>query len=267
MTTNHNIRVGFYICHCGHNIANTVDVTAVAEYASKLPHVAVSRDYKYMCSDPGQEMIQKDIHDLNLTRIVVASCSPLLHEATFRSATEKAGLNQFFMQMVNIRENASWVHESRELATLKAKDLVRAAIHRVAFHKALEKKKVPVNPAVMIVGGGIAGITAALNIANAGKKVYLVEKEPTIGGYMAKFDKTFPTLDCAACILTPKMSAIKKHPNITLWSYSEVSEVDGFVGNYKVKVTRKPRYVIEELCVGCSACVDNCTYKTGKFSG
>lgn len=265
MTTNHDIRVGFYICHCGHNIAGTVDVASVAEYATRLPHVIVSKDYKYMCSDPGQEMIQKDIHEFNLNRIVVASCSPLLHEATFRSATEKAGLNQFYMQMVNIRENDSWVHENKDMATLKAKDLVRAAIHRVAFHKALEKKKVPVNPDVLIVGGGIAGITAALNMAHAGKKVYLVEKEPTIGGYMAKFDKTFPTLDCAACILTPKMSAVKKHPNITLWTYSEVSAVDGFVGNYQVKVTRKPRYVIEELCVGCNACVENCTFKSPKF--
>ncbi len=266
MTTNHEIRTGYYICHCGHNIAGTVDVVSVAEYASKLPHVVISKDYKYMCSDPGQEMIIKDIQEHNLNRIVVASCSPLLHEATFRSATAKAGLNQFFMQMVNIRENDSWVHQdNKELATLKAKDLTRAAIHRVAYHKALEKKKVKVNPDVLIVGGGISGISAALTMANAGKKVYLVEKEPTIGGYMAKFDKTFPTLDCAACILTPKMSSVKKHPNITLWSYSEVTGVEGYVGNFKIQVTRKPRYIIEDLCVGCLACIDNCTYKTGKF--
>jgi len=265
MTTNHEIRTGFYICHCGHNIAGVIDVMAVTEYAAKLPFVVVSRDYKYMCSDPGQELIQKDIKELNLNRIVVASCSPLLHEATFRAATAKAGLNQFFMQMVNIRENDSWVHEDKEMATLKAKDLVRAAIHRVAYHKALEKKKVPVNPDVLIVGGGISGITAALTLANAGKKVYLVEKDPTIGGYMAKFDKTFPTLDCAACILTPKMSAVKEHPNITLWSYSEVTKVDGYVGNYTVQVTRKPRYIIEDLCVGCLSCIDACIYKEGKF--
>jgi heterodisulfide reductase subunit A len=265
MSENHSIRIGFYICHCGHNIAATIDVVGVAEYASKLPHVVVSRDYKYMCSDPGQEIIQKDIKELNLNRVVVASCSPLLHESTFRNATAKAGLNQFYMQMVNIRENDSWVHTDRDLATLKAKDLVRAAIHRVAFHKALEKKRVPVNPDAMILGGGISGITAALTLANAGKKVYLVEKEPTIGGYMAKFDKTFPTLDCAACILTPKMSSVIKHPNITLWSYSEVTNVDGYVGAYKVKVTRKPRYVREDLCVGCLACIDGCIYKEGKF--
>ena len=167
--------------------------------------------------------------------------------------------------MVNIRENDSWVTENKEQATIKAKDLARAAVHRVAFHKALEKKKVPVNPDVLVVGGGIAGIAASLTLANAGKKVYLVEKDATIGGYMAKFDKTFPTLDCAACILTPKMSSVLKHPNITLWTWSEVAEVEGFVGNYKIKVTKKPRYIVEDLCVGCLACIDACNFKTGKF--
>lgn len=259
------IRIGFYICHCGHNIGSIVDCPAVAEYAAKLPHVVVSKDYKYMCSDPGQEMIQKDIREQGLNRIVVASCSPLLHEPTFRGATAKAGLNEYYFQMVNIRENVSWVHEDKDLSLLKSKDLVRAAIHRVAYHKPLEKKKVPVNPDVLIVGGGIAGISASLTMANAGKKVYLVEKDATIGGYMAKFDKTFPTLDCAACILTPKMSSVLKHPNITLWTWSEVSEVSGFVGNYTVKVTKKPRYIKEELCVGCLACVEQCTFKEGKF--
>jgi heterodisulfide reductase subunit A len=259
-----DIRIGFYICHCGHNIGSIVDVPAVAEYVAKLPNVVISKDYKYMCSDPGQELIQKDIKEHNLNRIVVASCSPLLHESTFRGATAKAGLNQFFMQMVNIRENDSWVTENKEEATLKAKDLARAAVHRVAFHKALEKKKVPVNPDVCIVGGGIAGISASLTLANAGKKVFLIEKDATIGGYMAKFDKTFPTLDCAACILTPKMSSVLKHPNITLWTWSEVSNVDGFVGNYKVTVTKKPRYIIEDLCVGCLACIDACIFKQGK---
>jgi len=261
---NGNIRIGFYVCHCGHNIASVVDVRQVAEYVKTLPGVVVSRDYKYMCSDPGQELIQKDIKENNLNRIIVASCSPLLHEHTFRRAVEKAGLNPFYFQMVNIRENVSWVHTETEPATEKAKDLARAAVHRVFYHKALETKKVRIHPDVLIVGGGIAGIHAALTIANAGKKVYLVEKEPTIGGHMAKFDKTFPTLDCAACILTPKMSQVKSHPNITLWTYSEVTKVDGFVGNYKVTVRRKPRYVNEELCVGCMACIEKCVYKEGK---
>jgi heterodisulfide reductase subunit A len=242
-----------------------VDVEEVQKFASTLPGVKISRDYKYMCSDPGQELIQKDIKELGLNRIVVASCSPLLHEHTFRVAAEKAGLNPYYFHMVNIRENVSWVHTDKSSATQKAKALTRAAIQRVFFHKPLEKKSVPVNPEVLIVGGGIAGITAALTIANAGKHVYLVEREPTIGGHMAMFDKTFPTLDCAACILTPKMSAVKSHPNITLWTYSEVEKVEGFVGNYKVNIKRKPRYVIEDLCVGCMECIDACIYKEAKY--
>ena len=258
-------KIGFYVCHCGHNIASMVDVEEVQKFASTLPGVKVSRDYKYMCSDPGQELIQKDIKELGLNRIVVASCSPLLHEHTFRVAAEKAGLNPYYFHMVNIRESVSWVHTDKLSATQKAKALTRAAIQRVFFHKPLEKKSVPVNPDVLIVGGGIAGITAALTIANAGKHVYLVEREPTIGGHMAMFDKTFPTLDCAACILTPKMSAVKSHPNITLWTYSEVEKVEGFVGNYKVSIKRKPRYVIEELCVGCMECIDACIYKEAKY--
>ncbi|MBL7960729.1 CoB--CoM heterodisulfide reductase iron-sulfur subunit A family protein [bacterium] len=263
---NGNIRIGYYVCHCGHNIANQVDVEALAAYISRLPGVAVSRTYKYMCSDPGQELIQQDIKDHTLNRIVVASCSPLLHEQTFRKAVEKGGLNPYFFQMVNIRENVSWVHEDRKEATQKAMDLSRAAVHRVFFHKELDKKYVKINPDALVVGGGIAGIHAALTLANSGKKVYLVEKEPTIGGHMAQFDKTFPTLDCAACILTPKMSAVKSHPNITLWTYSEVTNVDGYVGNYTVQVKRKPRYIHEDLCVGCLACIDECVYKEGKYA-
>ena len=225
---NGHIKIGFYICHCGTNIASVIDVAAVAEFAGTLPGVVVSRDYKYMCSDPGQELIEKDIKEFELDRVVVAACSPFLHETTFRGATLKGGLNPFLFQMVNIREHDSWVHEDKISATEKAKDLVRSAIYRVVLHKPLERKQVPIHPDVLVVGGGIAGIHASLTLANSGKKVYLVEREPTIGGYMAMFDKTFPTLDCAACILTPKMSSVKNHPNITLWSYSEVSNVDGF---------------------------------------
>jgi len=258
-------RIGFYICHCGHNIASIVDVEDVQKYVATLPGVVVSRDYKYMCSDPGQELVQEDIKELKLNRIVVASCSPLLHEHTFRVAVEKAGLNPYYFQMVNIREDVSWVTDDKPAATLKAKDLARAAIQRVFFHKALQKKTVPIKPDVMIVGGGIAGIHAALTIANAGKHVYLVEREPTIGGHMAMFDKTFPTLDCAACILTPKMSAVKNHKNITLWSYSEVEKVEGFVGSYKATIRRKPRYINEDLCVGCLECIEACIYKEPKY--
>ncbi|MDA8243400.1 MAG: CoB--CoM heterodisulfide reductase iron-sulfur subunit A family protein [Elusimicrobia bacterium] len=263
--TNGLPKVGFYICHCGTNIAGTIDVAAVRDYAAGLPGVAVARDYKYMCSDPGQELIAADIEKYALERIVVSACSPNLHEETFRKAAAKGGLNPFRVQMVNIREHASWVHTDKASATEKAKDLARAAVARVVHHKALERKRVPVDPNVLVVGGGIAGIHAALTLANAGKKVTLVEKEATIGGHMALFDKTFPTLDCAACILTPKMSAVKSHPNIRLWTWSEVEKVEGYVGNYKVTVKRKPRYVDEKLCVGCMECIDACVYKEPKF--
>lgn len=258
-------RIGVYICHCGLNIAGTIDVNAVCDYAKTLPHVALARTYKYMCSDPGQEMIIADIAEHHLNRIVVAACSPNLHEATFRGALQRAGLNPYFFQMVNIREHASWVHEDRAAATEKAKDQVRAAVARVQFHKPLERKRFNVEQSVLVVGGGIAGITAALEVANSGKHVYLVEREPSIGGHMAKYDKTFPTLDCAACILTPKMSEVREHPNITLWTYSQVQEVSGHVGKFHVKVRRKPRYIDEDLCVGCMECVSACVYKEPKF--
>jgi len=265
MNGNGNVRVGVYICHCGTNIAGVIDVKALAEYGATLPGVVVSREYKYMCSDPGQELIQADIREHQLNRIIVASCSPLLHEHTFRTATAKGGLNPYYFQMVNIREHDTWVHEDKKAATEKARDLVRAAVRRVIFHKPLERKRVPIHPDVLIVGGGIAGIHAALTLANAGKHVYLVEREPTIGGHMAKFDKTFPTLDCAACILTPKMTSVKMHPNITLWTLSEVTKVEGYVGNFKVSVKRKPRYVLEDLCVGCLECIEACVYKQPKY--
>jgi len=254
-------RVGVYICHCGINIAGKVDVVAVAEFAKALPNVAVSREYKFMCSDPGQEMIQQDIREHGLTRIVVASCSPLMHEATFRRATAVGGLNPFFFQMANIREQVSWVTSDRAMATQKAKALVAAAVRRVALNEALEKKSVPVHPDALVVGGGIAGIHAALTLADAGKKVYLVEREPSIGGHMAMFDKTFPTLDCAACILTPKMTQVRAHPNISLLSYSEVEQVDGYVGNFTVKIRRKARSIDETKCTGCGSCVENCVVR------
>jgi heterodisulfide reductase subunit A len=254
-----------YVCHCGTNIAGIVDVAEVARYAGTLGGVALARDYKYMCSDPGQELIKKDIAEHRLDRIVVASCSPCLHEKTFRRATGEGGLNPYFFQMVNIREHDSWVHTDVQQATHKAKDLVRAAVARVRFHRPLERRRVPIKPDVLVVGGGIAGIQAALTVANSGKRVYLVEREPSIGGHMAQVDKTFPTLDCAACILTPKMTEVRAHPNITLWTYSEVISVDGYVGNYRVTVRRKPRYVLEDLCVGCAECVEACVYKKTKY--
>jgi len=191
-------KIGVYVCHCGANIAGTVDVAKVTEYAASLPQVAVARDYKFMCSDPGQDIIKNDIREKGLNRVVVASCSPRLHEATFRRTVEDGGLNPYLFEMANIREQCAWVHTDKEKATEKAKALVNAAVRRVALHQPLEKKEVAVNPCTLIVGAGIAGIQAALEIADAGRKVYLVEREPSIGGNMARLDKTFPTLDCAA---------------------------------------------------------------------
>ncbi|HNQ89728.1 MAG TPA: CoB--CoM heterodisulfide reductase iron-sulfur subunit A family protein [Verrucomicrobiota bacterium] len=269
------IRIGFYVCHCGHNIGKTVNCPEVAKFVATLPHVVHSVDYKYMCSDPGQELIRLDIQQHKLNRVVVASCSPLLHEHTFRGACAAAGLNPYYFQMVNIREHDSWVHADNPVeATEKAKALAQAAVERVAQHKALEVKRVPIHQDVLIVGGGIAGIHAALTIANSfentpdsGKpprKVYLVEREPSIGGHMAKFDKTFPTLDCAACILTPKMSEVGAHENIELMTYSEVAKMDGYVGNYTVTVRHKPRYIIADLCTGCQDCISHCVVQPEK---
>ena len=258
ITASDDRRIGVYVCHCGSNIAHTVDVEALAEHAKTIPGVVVAKTYKYMCSDPGQEIVKQDIVEHQLNRVVVASCSPLMHEGTFRKACEDAGLNRFLFQMANIREHCSWVHSNRREATEKAKRLVSGAVRRVWFHEALEEREVPVRPETLVVGAGITGIEAALRIANSGKKVYLVEREPSIGGHMAQFDKTFPTLDCAACILTPKMVEVGEHPNIKLMSYSEVEEVSGYVGNFKVKVKRKARYIDEEKCTGCGLCVETC---------
>jgi len=263
--TDEEPRIGVYVCDCGFNIASVVNVPGVVEYARGLRGVAVAREYKYMCSSPGQELIEKDIRDLKLDRAVVASCSPHLHEATFRKAGERAGMNPFLVHMVNIREQVSWVTKSREDATEKAKALIAAGVARVARHTPLERRQVPVRNEVLVVGGGIAGIQAALTAADAGRHVYLVEREPSIGGHMAKFDKTFPTLDCAACILTPKMTSVKNHPDITVLSYSEVAKVDGYVGNFHVTVRRKPRYVDESKCVGCYECIEQCVYKDARF--
>jgi heterodisulfide reductase subunit A len=191
-------KIGVYVCHCGANIASTVDVAQVTQYASGLPSVVIARDYKFMCSDPGQDLIKNDIREMGLNRIVVASCSPRLHEPTFRRTLESAGLNPYLFEMANIREQCAWVHQDGEMATEKAKALVSAAVRRVFRHEPLETKEVPVNPCTLVVGAGIAGIQAALEIADSGQKVYLVEREPSIGGNMARLDKTFPTLDCSA---------------------------------------------------------------------
>jgi len=256
-----DVKIGVYICHCGLNIADIVDVEEVTKYATTLPAVVVSRNYKFMCSDPGQNMIKEDIKELGLNRVVVASCSPLMHEPTFRRAVQEAGVNPYLFEMANIREHCSWITEDHKEATEKAKALVSAAIRRVYYHQPLETREVTVNPNTLIIGGGIAGIQAALEIADSDHKVYLVERDPSIGGHMIQFDKTFPTLDCSACILTPKMTAVGMHPYIELMTYSEVEEISGFVGSFKARIRKKARYVDEDKCNGCGVCVTKCPWK------
>ena len=254
-------RVGVYICHCGTNIAKVVDVEDVATWAGEQPNVAVSREYKFMCSSLGQDLIEEDIKEKGLTKIVVASCSPHMHEKTFRTACERGGLNPFMFEMANIREHDSWTTDDEVAATLKAKALTNAAIERVVHHQPLEQLPVEINPNTLVVGGGIAGISAALELADGGHHVYLVEREPSIGGHMAQLDKTFPTLDCSACILTPKMVDVDQHPNITLLTWSEVEKVDGYLGNFTINVRKKARYVNEEHCTGCGICIEKCPFK------
>ena len=251
-------RIGFYVCHCGINIAGKVRVEEVAAFTRGLKNVVIARDYKFMCSDPGQEMIERDIKEVDLNRVVVASCSPRLHEKTFQGTCRRAGLNPYFFQMASVREQVSWVTKDEDEATRKAKTLAAAAINRVNYHERLDAREVNVHPDIMVVGGGIVGMQAALDIGNSGHKVYLVEKSPTIGGHMLQFDKTFPTLDCAACIGTPKMVEVAQNANIELLSYSEVKEVAGYIGNYTVKIRRKPRYITEGVCTGCGECVNVC---------
>jgi len=258
MSQNGQPRIGVFVCHCGTNIAGKVNVDDVIGFAETLDNVVVAKEYKFMCSDPGQDLIKKSIEEHGLNRVVVASCSPLMHESTFRGATAAGGLNPFYFQMSNIREQVSWVTIRPEDATKKAKALISAAVRRVVLHDPLVRTEVPVRPEVLVIGGGIAGIHAALNYAKSGKKVYLVEREPSIGGHMAQLDKTFPTLDCSACILTPKMSEVGKHPNIELLTWSEVEEISGYVGSFKAKIRRKARYVDIDKCNGCGACWENC---------
>ncbi len=252
-------RIGFYICHCGINIASRVRCDEVAEYIGNMPGVEISRDYLFMCSDSGQDLIVKDVAEFGLTRVVVASCSPRMHENTFRGAVARAGLNPFrCFHHVCVREHVSWVHTDKDVATEKSKILARAGVLRVGEQSDLHPKHFPVNPNTMVVGGGIAGMQAALDVASAGYHVYLVEKQATIGGHMLQYDKTFPTLDCAACIGTPKMVSVGQNRNITLLTHSEVEEVNGFVGNFQVKVNKHARYVDSTKCTGCGDCQTNC---------
>ena len=252
-------RIGFYICHCGINIASKVRCGEVAEHVATMPNVTVSRDYLFMCSDPGQELIERDIAELGLTRVVVASCSPRMHENTFRATTARGGLNPYrAFHHVCVREHVSWVHLDEDEATYKATVLSRAGVRRVTEQQALVPAKFKVHPSAVVVGGGIAGMQAALDIASAGHQVHLVEKEPTVGGHMLQYDKTFPTLDCAACIGTPKMVSVGQDKHINLMTWAEVESVSGFVGNYKVRVRKKARYVDASKCTGCGDCSTVC---------
>jgi len=254
------MKIGVYVCYCGSNIGGTVDCKAVAEYAAGLENVTVARDNLYMCSDPGQALIKEDIIELGLERVVVASCSPRMHEPTFKKVLEECGLNPFFLQMANIREHVSWVCSDIDTATEKAKDLVRAAVTRVALHQPIVQQEINVEKSCLVIGGGVAGIEAALTVAGAGYKTYLVENKPTVGGVMAQLDKTFPTLDCSACILMPKMVDVSREPNIELLTCSEITEVTGAVGNFSVKVKKKSRFVSDD-CNGCGECATACVMK------
>ena len=250
-------RIGVFVCHCGSNIAATVDVKKVVELAAKEPGVVHAEDYQYMCSEAGQAKIQEAIKEKNLTGVVVCSCSPRMHEATFRKAAERAGLNPYMVEIANIREHCSWIHKDMEEATKKAVILARAAIAKVNLNTPLQPGESRVTKRALIIGGGIAGIQTALDIADAGYEVDIVEKTPSIGGRMSQLDKTFPTLDCSACILTPKMA----HEKINIYTYSEVEHVSGFVGDFTVDIRKKARSVNMDKCTGCGVCQEKCPSK------
>lgn len=251
-------RIGVFVCWCGSNIAETVDVEKVSQVSAQIPGVVYSVNYKYMCSDPGQDMIKKAIVEYKLTGVVVASCSPRMHEVTFRRAASEAGLNPYMLEMANIREHCSWVHNNKEDATKKAIDLVRMMVEKVKRNQPLTNIKIPVTKKALVIGGGVAGIQAALDIANGGIKTILLDKEPSIGGHMSMLDETFPTLDCSQCILTPKMVEASQNPNIEIVTYSEIEKVSGFVGNFKVSIKKKARYVNPNECTGCGICWSKC---------
>jgi len=254
-------RIGVFVCWCGENIARTVDVEQVAAAVGELPGVACATTCKYLCSEPGQATIRKKIADEHLTGVVVASCSPHMHLRTFRKAAEKAGLNPFLVEMANIREQCSWVHHDRRQATAKAIDLVSMCVAKTRYNHALVPIEIPLTRRALVIGGGVAGIQAALDIADAGHQVVLVEREPSIGGKMAGLSETFPTLDCSQCILTPRMVEAGQHPNITLHTYAEIESVEGFVGNFRVTVRKKARYIDMEKCTGCGQCWNSCPSK------
>jgi heterodisulfide reductase subunit A len=253
------LRIGVFICHCGLNIAGVIDIKELVEFAKTLPDVVYVKDNRYTCADPGQEEIRKAIKEHKLNRVVVAACSPRMHEVTFRRTVSEAGLNPYLFEMANIREFSSWCHPSTpKEATEKAKDLIKMAVAKARLLMPLQTIEVPVTNKALVIGGGIAGMNAALDLAEMGFKVYLLEKGESIGGHMAQLDKTFPTLDCSICIEGPKMVDVGRHPNIEIISYADLLSVSGFIGNFKVRIRKNPRYVIAENCTGCGECKDVC---------
>ncbi len=252
------MRIGVFVCHCGSNIAGTVDCAQAARSALSLPDVVYATDLMYSCAEPGQAAIEQAIHDYELTGVVVASCSPRMHEPTFRRTVERAGLNRYMFEMANIREHVSWIGKDMEANTNKAAELIGMAVAKLRNNRPLFAQRFDVTKRVLVIGGGVAGIQAALDCADGGIPVILVEKEATIGGKMAKLDKTFPTVDCSACILGPKMVDVSQHPNITLYACSEVEDISGYVGNFDVKIRRRSTYVDWSRCTGCGSCTEKC---------
>ncbi|MGD8628116.1 MAG: CoB--CoM heterodisulfide reductase iron-sulfur subunit A family protein [bacterium] len=254
-------RIGVFICHCGSNIAATVDVEAVAKAAASFPGVKHSTTYKYMCSDPGQTLVRNAIKEHGLTGIVVAACSPRMHEPTFRKAALESGLNPYLVEMANIREHCSWVHEDRAAATVKSIETVRMLVEKVSRNAPLDEIRVPVTKRALVIGGGVAGIQAGLDIVNAGLPLVMVERSPSIGGHMSQLDETFPTLDCSQCILTPKMVELSQNPRAKIYTYAEIESISGYVGNFKVKIRQKARSVDHVKCTACGVCWEKCPSK------
>ncbi len=254
-------KIGVFICHCGINIAETVDVKKARDEIKKYPGVVYAEDYIYMCSEPGQGLIKETVKEKNLDSVIIACCSPSLHENTFRRTIESVGLNPYQLEIANIREHCSWVHPNREKATAKAINIIKTMIEKVKENESLFPVSISVTKRALVIGGGIAGIQASLDIANSGYEVILVEKNSSIGGHMIQLSETFPTLDCAQCILTPKMVEAGHHPNIKLLTYSEVEEISGYVGNFKVKIRRKASFVDWDKCTGCGLCSEKCPTK------
>ncbi len=251
-------RTGVFVCHCGRNISGTVSIPAVVKAITSYPGVEHCEDYKYMCSEPGQRLIRSRIKEKNLEAVVVACCSPSLHEETFRKVAESVGLNRFLLEIANIREQCSWVHTDVASATSKAITIITTIIEKTNLNETIKPSRIPVTQRALVIGGGIAGIQAALDIANAGYEVVLVEKQPSIGGHMAQLSETFPTLDCSQCILTPKMVEASQHEKIRLHTFSEIEEITGYAGNFMVKIRKKPRFVDVEKCTGCGDCWTYC---------